>query len=109
MEFLNLFSALIMAHFLCDFALQNDFVANFKARFVNNKKNEMWPWVLSAHCAIHSIPVFLLTKSLALSFLMFSTHFIIDLMKCEKKITFNTDQLSHIFIVLLISVLHVFM
>lgn len=50
MEFQHILIALIMAHFLCDFALQNDFVANFKARFVNGNKNDMWVWVLSAQC-----------------------------------------------------------
>lgn len=108
MEFQHILIALIMAHFLCDFALQNDFVANFKARFVNEKKNDMWVWVLSAHCAIHSIPVFLLTKSVTLSVLMFVTHFIIDLTKCEKKISFNTDQTLHLLVVISIASLHSF-
>lgn len=95
-----------MAHFLCDFALQNDFVANFKARYVGERKNDMWVWVLSAHCAIHALPVFLLTKSIGLSVLMFVTHFIIDLMKCEKKISFNADQSLHLCVVGLITAIY---
>lgn len=106
MEIAQLLIALVMAHFLCDFALQNDFVANFKARFVGDRKNDMWMWVLSAHCAIHALPVFILTKSIALSALMFGTHFIIDLMKCERKISFNMDQSLHLIVVVLIVALY---
>ncbi|OAM07555.1 hypothetical protein AZK46_15660 [Acinetobacter baumannii] len=106
MEIAQLLVALVMAHFLCDFALQNDFVANFKARFVGDQKNDMWGWVLSSHCAIHALPVFLLTKSLGLSLLMFVTHFVIDLMKCEKKISFNLDQSLHLTVVFLITGLY---
>lgn len=97
--------ALVMAHFLCDYPLQGDFVSKFKARFVDEKYNPMWGWILSAHAGIHALPVLLLTNSLWLVALMFFSHFFIDFLKCEKKISFNQDQTFHLLIILVISVL----
>ena len=106
MDFIHLTFTLITTHFLCDFALQNDFVAKYKARYVDGRYNEMWAWVLVAHCAIHAIPVLFLTKSLGLSLLMFITHFLIDFSKCEKRITFNLDQILHLCVVAIIAIIY---
>ena len=103
LNFLYLFSALIMAHFLFDYPLQGDFVAKFKARFVDGRHNNVWRWVLTAHAATHALPVLLITKSLSLSLFMFLTHFFIDFLKCENKITFNQDQIYHLVVILIIS------
>lgn len=88
-----------MSHFLCDFALQNDFVAKFKSRLVDGKYNPMWFWVLLAHCSIHAIPVLILTGSGFLALAMLISHFIIDFNKCEGKLTFNGDQISHLLVI----------
>lgn len=34
---MTIFFVLIMVHYLCDFALQNDFVAKFKAMKINGE------------------------------------------------------------------------
>lgn len=93
---------LVFAHFLCDFALQNDFVAKFKARIVDGKYNDMWVWVLLAHSCIHALAALIITKSVWLSLLMVVTHFAIDTYKCEKKCSLATDQYLHLIVILII-------
>ena len=92
---MEIFIVLILVHYLCDFALQNDFVAKFKAMRIDGVYNPIWYHCLTAHCAIHSLGVYLITKSIGLAALMFVTHFIIDQSKCLNKLTFNQDQLLH--------------
>lgn len=102
-EILIMLSTLMCYHFLLDFAIQGDFVAKFKARLIDGENNIMWKWVLTAHAASHTLPVIILTESLALSGIMFLSHFIIDFLKCEQRINFNQDQTLHIFVILLIT------
>lgn len=104
---IELFFILIMVHYLCDFSLQNDFVAKFKAIKINGEYNPIWYHCLTAHCAIHSLGVYVVTKSLWLAAIMFVTHFIIDQSKCLNKLTFNQDQLLHFAVLALISYLHI--
>ena len=94
---------LVCAHFLCDFALQNDFVAKFKAVYVEYGYNPMWFWVLLAHSAIHALAVLLITQMIVLALIMLITHFLIDLLKCQKYLSFNQDQLLHLGIVVLLT------
>lgn len=105
MELKYLLVALVFSHFLCDYALQNDFIAKFKARLVDGKYNPMWIWILTAHASIHALPVLILTKSLSLTSLMFITHWFIDLCKCEGRISFNQDQWLHLMVVFSIAVI----
>ena len=102
-EILIMLSTLLCCHFLLDFAIQGDFVAKFKARIVDGEKNAMWKWVLTAHSASHTLPVIILTQSLLLGAVMFLSHFVIDFLKCEQKLTFNQDQVLHICVILLIT------
>ena len=96
---LMLFVTLLCTHFLLDFAIQGDFVAKYKARIVDDSNNVMWKWVLTAHAASHTLPVLLLTQSVLLGLLMFTSHFVIDFLKCEQKINFNQDQTLHILVI----------
>ena len=100
---MKIFIVLIMVHYLCDFALQNDFVAKFKAIRINGEYNPIWYHCLTAHCAIHSLGVYVFTESLWLSALMFVTHFIIDQSKCLNKLTFNQDQALHFIVIAIIA------
>ena len=102
-ELLMLFVTLLCTHFLLDFAIQGDFVAKYKARIVDEKENVFWKWVLTAHAASHTLPVLLLTQSVLLGLLMFTSHFIIDFLKCEQKINFNQDQTLHILVIAVIT------
>ena len=105
LEVIVLFTTLLCAHFLLDFGIQGDFVAKFKARTVDGQDNVMWKWVLTAHAAAHTLPVLILTQSIVLGLLMFTSHFVIDFLKCEQKINFNQDQILHILIVTVITAL----
>lgn len=88
---------LLFAHALADFALQSEFIASAKNRHNDIIKGErVWPFVMSAHCAIHAGFVFLITQSIILFFAEFLAHFIIDYVKCDKKINFAADQFLHI-------------
>jgi hypothetical protein len=96
---ITLFVTLLCTHFLLDFAIQGDFVAKYKARIVDEKENVFWKWVLTAHAASHTLPVLILTQSVLLGLLMFTSHFVIDFLKCEQKINFNQDQTLHILVI----------
>lgn len=104
-EIIILFTTLLCAHFLLDFGIQGDFVAKYKARIVDDKDNVFWKWVLTAHAASHTLPVLILTQSVILGLVMFVSHFIIDFLKCEKKLNFNQDQTLHILIIIAITAL----
>jgi hypothetical protein len=105
-NFAHIFILLIMAHYLCDFALQNDFVAKFKAVKINGEYNPIWYHCLIAHCAIHALAVYLATNSIYLCLFMFVTHFVIDQSKCLNKLTFNQDQSLHVIVILIISLIY---
>ena len=100
---LILFVTLLCTHFLLDFAIQGDFVAKYKARIVDEKENVFWKWVLTAHAASHTLPVLVLTQSVLLGLVMFTSHFVIDFLKCEQKINFNQDQTLHILVIAVIT------
>ena len=99
---------LLLVHYLCDFALQNDFVAKFKAMKIDGEYNPIWYHCLTAHCAIHSLGVYLVTNSIWLSIVMFVTHFVIDQTKCLGKLTFNQDQGLHFIVLVIIATLYAF-
>jgi len=99
---ISLFFALSIGHAIADFALQGDFMSQAKSRkadiskfFGGKTPRGVWFHVLTAHCLIHAGTVWLITGSLALSALEFFVHWIIDLIKGEGLIGFNTDQLLH--------------
>ena len=99
---------LLLVHYLCDFALQNDFVAKFKAMKIDGEYNPIWYHCLTAHCAIHSLGVYLVANSIWLSIVMFVTHFVIDQTKCLGKLTFNQDQGLHFIVLVIIATLYAF-
>ena len=49
-----------------------------------------------AHCAIQALGVAYITGNIWLGLGEFCAHFIIDYMKCTKRLTFNQDQALHI-------------
>jgi hypothetical protein len=78
---------LLAAHALCDFALQNDYVAREKANSLV---------VMASHAVLHGAAVTLLTGSLVLGCVETVLHAAIDTAKCRGRIGFNTDQLLHV-------------
>lgn len=94
MNLSKLILALCAGHALCDFALQNDFVAkgkNLNSAFVGMA----WQQIMLAHCLIHSGMVLWLTGSLWMAIAELVIHYATDVLKCSGKINFNQDQAIH--------------
>lgn len=105
-DYILLLFILVACHFLCDYPLQNDFVAKYKARKVDGKYNNFWYHCLTGHAFIHALPVLIFTQNVYLGLLMVVTHWLTDFAKCEGKITLNQDQFIHISVVVLIATIH---
>ncbi|AXF41423.1 DUF3307-containing protein [Acinetobacter phage SH-Ab 15599] len=95
---LGMLFILYCLHCLGDFALQNDYIAINKSK----EKFAQWYIVLSAHCAIHALLVWVVTGNIAAALLMYVSHFIIDYSKNNKRISFKTDQILHIMVLVAI-------
>lgn len=92
---LELLAALFVAHFICDYPLQGDFLAKAKNP-AQPIPDVPWGWAMSAHCAIHAGAVVFITMSLLMGVVEFVAHFAIDVAKCRGRITFSQDQWWHI-------------
>lgn len=106
MDFLTVLFFLIIGHFLCDFPWQNDYLAINKFPIVRGHINPVWKWCMTAHCAIHMLPVMLVTQNIYYGLIMFVSHFIIDYAKCRDRITYDTDQILHLAVVFWIAVIY---
>lgn len=86
---------LLVAHALCDFPLQGDFLARAKAgEFTAAGMGRGWP--LFWHCLIHAGGVALVTGNIWLGLLELVWHFIIDVAKIIGTTTFEQDQVLHV-------------
>lgn len=98
MNSLELFLLLLTGHALCDYPLQGDFLAQTKSRA--HKLNKIIPglWIhsLTSHAIIHGGAVGLITGVWELGVAEAICHWIIDMIKCENKISLHTDQAFHI-------------
>lgn len=92
---MSLLLALLVAHALCDYPLQGDFLAKAKNP-VNPIPGVPWVWAMSSHAAIHGGAVGLITGSPVLGAAEASAHFIIDCAKCREVISFSADQWAHV-------------
>jgi hypothetical protein len=90
---LVLFLKLLAGHFVADYPLQSDFIANGKKR--PGLYGVPWYYTLSGHAATHATAVYLVTGSMVLALCEFFLHFIIDTAKCEKWIGIHQDQWLH--------------
>lgn len=87
---------LITLHFVADFHLQSDFIARNKVQ----GSSIVWPWVLTAHSALHGAVVgYILNPFLGLA--EFVAHWIIDHSKGlgwlgRNQMSFVIDQVLHI-------------
>lgn len=87
----------VVAHALCDYPLQGDFLARAKNRHDPiNSKERLWVWALPAHSAIHAGAVALISGSVVLGVVEFVLHNIIDYGKCEGGYGFHMDQAMHV-------------
>lgn len=85
---------LFVGHAVADYALQSDFIAQAKNR--HTQLGAMfWKHVLPAHSLIHGGFVAIITGYWWLGLLETIIHFVTDYLKCENKISLNTDQFVH--------------
>lgn len=91
---IELFAALMVAHAVCDYPLQGDFLAKAKSR-VAPIPGVPWWQALGAHSLIHAGAVALLTGVWWLGALEFIAHALTDDAKCRGRLTFNQDQAIH--------------
>lgn len=96
--------ALLIGHALADFPLQGDFLSHGKNRHIKPPKladgkespPTLWAYLMTAHCLIHAGFVWFVTGYVVFAVAEFVLHFLIDVMKCEGKTSFETDQWLHV-------------
>lgn len=86
---------LLAGHALADYPLQGDFISKGKCRR-SAFPGIPWQWILFWHAMIHAGFVGLITGYVGLGIIELILHMIIDILKCEGKTSFNTDQLAHV-------------
>lgn len=90
MEFISILFLLVAAHWVCDYPLQGQFLAEAK------QHGPLRVYHLVAHSGIHGAAVFLITGSIWLGLIEWMAHTIIDNEKCRGKSSFAIDQAAHI-------------
>lgn len=93
---LEMLGALIVAHALCDYPLQGDFLSKAKNRLAPIPGVPWWQ-AMGAHSFIHGGAVALITGIWWLGLLETFFHFAIDDLKCRGRLNFNEDQFAHLF------------
>jgi hypothetical protein len=94
-QFSQLLFLLVCAHALADYPLQGPFLSEAKNR--NTALGKLfWPHALFAHSMIHGGFVYMLTGSLWMACAEVVIHGVTDWLKCENRISLNTDQAIHI-------------
>jgi hypothetical protein len=94
--------ALLVAHALCDYPLQGDFLARAKRR--GGIPGVPWYHALTSHALIHAGAVWMLTAEPILGLAELAAHWAIDYWKCEDaefgSVTqarrFDVDQALHV-------------
>lgn len=92
---MQLLFLLLVAHALCDYPLQGDFLAKAKNRLAPIAGVPWWQ-ALVAHALIHAGAVYLITGSAAFAVVEFVAHAAIDDAKSAGRINYNSDQLLHV-------------
>ena len=85
---------LLLAHFVCDFALQTDRMAVEKVRGMDETLD--WRWWLTAHSATHGLAVSLLTGIPLLGLAEWILHALIDWLKSRLMFSLLLDQTLHV-------------
>jgi hypothetical protein len=90
----EMFGALMVAHAVCDYPLQGEFLAKAKNRAAPIPGFPWWQ-ALGAHALIHAGAVAYVTRNWRLGALEFAAHFVTDDAKCRGRLTINQDQAIH--------------
>ena len=89
---------LLVAHAVCDYALQSEFMADAKrpdSLYRRTKFGPWWWWAL-AHGFINGAGVYWATYSLTLGYLETLVHVGLDYAKCRGWLTTGQDQGAHL-------------
>jgi hypothetical protein len=90
--------ALLAVHALADYPLQGDWLAKAKNHRLSLVPGEtIWPMALASHSLIHALGVYMVTSSLLIASVELVAHAAIDYAKCDGRLTYNQDQLAHVF------------
>lgn len=92
---IELLGLMVAAHALADYPLQGDFLAKAKNHTAPIPGVPFYQ-ALAAHSAIHAGFVGVITGSVWLALAEFVIHGITDYAKCDRRISYNTDQAIHI-------------
>ena len=92
---LEMFAALVVAHMLCDYPLQGDFLAKAKNHTAPLPGVPWWQ-ALGAHSVIHGGAVWLITGVWWLGLAEVVAHAVTDFAKCNRHFGFTVDQFLHI-------------
>ena len=95
----ELFAMMAMGHFVADFGLQSDRMAQEKCP--GRDVTLPWQWWLASHAAIHGFVVAMLTGQAVLGVAEWWVHALIDLAKCRQRFGLRLDQSLHLFTKLL--------
>lgn len=102
---LEIFYQLMIGHAIADYALQPPNIALGKNRHsgppagyderLHGKRQPIWILVMTAHALIHAGMVLIITGDPVLSVWQLLTHFLIDVLKCERMFNLWVDQFLH--------------
>lgn len=84
---------LLVAHALCDFPLQGDYLSRTKNAVTGPAE---WPISLAAHSLIQGGGVALVTGSVGLGLAEAVAHAVIDHLKCSNRFSYTVDQTLHV-------------
>ena len=87
-------AASLLNHFLRDFGLQNDRMAQEKCPGCSGAVS--WRWWLTGHGAIHGLLVELITGQPLLALAEWGLHMLINLGKCQRRFNMGADQGLHL-------------
>ncbi|MCB1672367.1 MAG: DUF3307 domain-containing protein [Gammaproteobacteria bacterium] len=101
MPFLETLFMLMVGHALADFVLQPEVMGYGKNRnsdIHNNQSSRFphWAYWMTGHSLIHGGIVFLITGNILLGLIETVSHWCIDFMKCEGRLTLHQDQALHV-------------
>ncbi|MET4341935.1 DUF3307 domain-containing protein [Bradyrhizobium sp. RT9a] len=86
-----------IAHALCDYPLQGDWLSRAKnPTLVLVPGERIWPLALLSHAAIHAGAVQIITGSWVLAGCEVAAHTLIDYGKCRALLGYNIDQGLHL-------------
>ena len=97
MNYLEMLILLIGSHFICDYVLQTEAIAEGKNRNIDLCKFGVdWRYWMTSHAVTHGFGVGIITGSIWTGVAEFIAHWLIDAGKCEKYYGLHVDQLLHI-------------